>query len=240
MFAQGPRRIVCFRSIELGATQRDPTVTHLEGAHIVSIRSGIVLGFATCGVYSGGARLDHIRSLETLKATDTPPAAREPRSGAARLTHAPERASLIGAAALTAGAATAVVITTVAPSGHMPRWSSLAHMGMLLTDRLLHLAVGDPFLVGSLLAILAVVAFAVLVTVVTCPADDASPASPRTLVGLRAGITVGGTARTPGLRPHRAGLRRLTVVTRRPPTLQTSHPATRPVTRNPVLGRTTR
>jgi hypothetical protein len=118
-------------------------------------------------------------------------------------------------------------------------WLSLQHMGVVLTHRLQHLALADPFLIGSVLAVLVVAAFAVLVAVVATTTDD-SPASPRILVGRRAEAAIGGSPCAPGRRPHRAGVRRLRVLTRRPPTVETSYPDNRPIARTPVLRRAKR
>ena len=202
----------------------------------MTFRRGIMLGFASCGVYTGGGGLHHVRALESLKAAE--PNGRHP-SDAGRLT-ASTRMDCTTTRVVTAGAlASAGVAAVLGAGAHMHGWPSLRHVGMLLTDGVLRFATRDPFLAGSGLCVLAVVAFVLVVTAVTERAEDGGRPDPRILVGgLARRVHGDGAPRAAGQRLP--GVRRLRSVPRRPPTMQSTRPDNRPVALSPVLGRTTR
>jgi hypothetical protein len=201
----------------------------------VSIRHSIVLGFASCGVYTVGGGLQHVRALESLRAFDSHGRS---DSGAGRLSASPRLGRTCRAAVTTGAVVCAVATVVFASDGHLHRWPSLRHMGMVLTHEVLRFAARDPFLAGSGLCVLAVVAFVVAVAAMTTCVDDAGPAYPRILIGgLADRVHIGGRPRAAGQRPR--GARRRSG-TRRPPTMQATRPGNRPVALSPVLGRTTR
>lgn len=202
----------------------------------MTIRRGIVLGFASCGVFTGGGGLHHVRALESLKTAE--PNCRHP-SGAGCLTtstridHATTRVVTSGVLA------SAVMATMLGAGAHMHGWSSLRHVGTLLTGRVLRLAARDPLLVGSGLCVLVVVAVVVLVTAVIERAEGGSRPYPRLLVGgLARRVHGGGAPRAAGQQLR--GVRLLRSVPRRPPTMQSTRPGNRPLALSPVPGRTTR
>lgn len=202
----------------------------------MTIRRGIVLGFASCGVYTGGGGLHHLRALETLKAAETN--RRQP--GDAGCLTVSTRTECVTTCVVTAATMASVGMAAVLGSGaHPHEWQSLRHAGMLLTGRVLRLAAHDPLLTGSALCVLAAVAFVVVVMALTERVEHPGRPYPRVLVGgVARSLHLGATTRAAGQRL--GGVRRLRSVPRRPPTMQSARPGNRPLAPGRVPGRTSR